>query len=288
MYKFRPLLLEDRHWLESCRNVTKHPFTALSFQSLFTWRQDYQLSISGDSSFFVIHSVHDDAYFCPCGEEDSCNAFLHFLQTNVHHPRLLYLTESQSRVLKSRGWEIRLRPDLSEYIYYSQGLAARPGFHITGSYKHKIINYQKQIPYSARFVQESDLPLLREIVARSHEQQFPYGFEIEDIHTAYNEIDHFISLGLQGVLLHTQDDRYAFLLGYENSPDMFTMSIAKYEHSLPRESTALVIHELARLVCDRYPYTNLEEDLGIEGLRRTKLLYSPIQMLDVYEAIYGK
>ena len=286
MYAFRPLLLEDQHWLKSCRDVAQHPFTALSFQSLFTWQQDYQLSISGDSSFFVIHSVHDDAYFCPCGEEDSCEAFLLFLQTKVQHPRLLYLTESQSHTLKSRGWEIRHRPDLSEYVYYSQGLAARPGFHMTGSYKYKIINYKNRIPYTTRPVRETDLPLLREIAFRSHEQAASHG--IEDLQTAYNEIDHFVSLGLEGVLLQTQDNRYAFLLGYENSPDMFTMSMAKYDPSLPRESTALVIHELSSLVCDRYPYVNLEEDLGIEGLRRTKLLYSPIRMLDVYEAIYRK
>ena len=47
----------------------------------------------------------------------------------------------------------------------------------------------------------------------------------------------------------------------------------------------MLVHELALGLCDRYPLINLEEDLGLPGLRRAKMLYSPVGKLEVYEAV---
>ena len=41
---------------------------------------------------------------------------------------------------------------------------------------------------------------------------------------------------------------------------------------------------LALKLDGEYEYINLEEDLGLEGLRRAKALYSPVGRLEVYEA----
>jgi hypothetical protein len=46
-----------------------------------------------------------------------------------------------------------------------------------------------------------------------------------------------------------------------------------------------LVHELACRLPEKYQLINLEEDLGLPGLRRAKLLYSPVDRLNVYEAI---
>ena len=51
---YRSITMEDRPWIERCRDPRKNPFTALSFTSLFTWSRDYGLEIGGDDDFFVI------------------------------------------------------------------------------------------------------------------------------------------------------------------------------------------------------------------------------------------
>ena len=53
---YRSITMEDRPWIERCRDPRKNPFTALSFTSLFTWSRDYGLEIGGDDDFFVIRS----------------------------------------------------------------------------------------------------------------------------------------------------------------------------------------------------------------------------------------
>jgi hypothetical protein len=63
------------------------------------------------------------------------------------------------------------------------------------------------------------------------------------------------------------------------------MTMVKYDLSLPPLMTPVCVHELACQLADRYPWINLEEDLGLEGLRRAKQLYSPIRQEEVYEAV---
>ena len=52
MIDFRPIRLEDRDWIIACRDVVRHLFLALSFQSLLTWQREYGLLIGGDSYFW--------------------------------------------------------------------------------------------------------------------------------------------------------------------------------------------------------------------------------------------
>ena len=75
------------------------------------------------------------------------------------------------------------------------------------------------------------------------------------------------------------------MLGYENNVDEFTMTMAKHDPSLPASMTLVIIHEMAVLLQEKYALINLEEDLGLTGLRQAKLLYSPVDRLNVYEAI---
>ena len=100
-----------------------------------------------------------------------------------------------------------------------------------------------------------------------------------------SELDLFSLLGLKGLLLETASGGRAFILGYENKPGMFTMTMAKHSPDLPPQVTAVCVHEFARALESKYPLTDLEEDLGLEGLRRAKMLYSPVERLDVYEGI---
>ena len=118
--EYRPLTMEDRDRVDKCRNNQLNPFTALTFTSLFTWRKEYGLEITGDPDYFVIRSRHDEAYFCPCGDAEKCRAFLR--DEVKSGERVVYLTREQAEALGD-GWDIRLRDDLSEYICATPALS---------------------------------------------------------------------------------------------------------------------------------------------------------------------
>ena len=275
---YRSITMEDRPWIERCRDPRKNPFTALSFTSLFTWSRDYGLEIGGDDDFFVIRSRHDGGIYCPCGDEAKCREYLSGLEPGS---RILYLTKEQAEGLGD-GWEIRLRDDLSEYICATQALALKEGFHMSHSFKDKCRQYKKRHPYEARPLEKADLPLMLEI-AREWEKADPEG--AGDLQSLEQELRFYENITLTGVMITAENGGHAFIMGYENIPGMFTMTMVKYDLSLPPLMTPVCVHELACQLADRYPWINLEEDLGLEGLRRAKQLYSPVRQEEVYEAV---
>ena len=276
---YRPLEIGDRDRVEKCRDPQLNPFTALTFTSLFTWRKEYGLDIAGDADYFVIYSRHDDAYFCPCGDGDKCKRFL---EENVKAGgSVLYLTQEQAETL-GEGWEIRKRDDLSEYICATPALALKEGFHMSHSFKDKCRQYKKRHPYEVRPMTKADLPLIIEI-ARKWEEADPEG--AGDLQVLEQEIQFYNDMTLNGVMITAENGEHAFIMGYENTPEMFTMTMVKHDLDLPLLMTPVCVHELACALEGRYPYINLEEDLGLEGLRRAKQLYSPIKQLEVYEAV---
>ena len=276
---YRPLEIEDRDRVEKCRDPQLNPFTALTFTSLFTWRKEYGLEIAGDEDYFVIRSRHDNSYFCPCGDGDKCKRFI---EENVKAGEsILYLTQEQAEALGD-GWEIRKRDDLSEYICATPALALKEGFHMSHSFKDKCRQYKKRHPYEVRPMTKADLPLIIDI-AQKWEEADPEG--AGDLQVLQEEISSFGEVTLNGVMITAENGDHAFIMGYENTPEMFTMTMVKHDLSLPLLMTPVCVHELACALADKYPYINLEEDLGLEGLRRSKLLYSPIKQLEVYEAV---
>jgi len=279
MITFRSLEPEDREWVMRCRDPREHPFTALSFTSLFSWQKTYGLTISGSRDFFVIRSWHDHAYYSPCGEKDQCLRFIRDTIRKESDARFLYLTREQSAEIQKEGFHVLLRDDLSEYISDVGSLALLEGHHATNSYKMKVRHFQKGVPFSVRPVTERDIPLLNAI-AENSAAGTAGDEDVLETETAY--FDH---LGLTGCLLETQDGRRAFILGYPDTEETFTMTMTRHEEGLPSQITAVLVHELACRLAGQYRLINLEEDLGLAGLRRAKLLYSPVDRLNVYEAI---
>ena len=147
--------------MEACRDIRANPFTALSFPSLYSWKDTYGLAIAGDADFFVVRSQHDQAYYCPCGDERKCRAFIEDVCGREKEPRFLYLTRDQGERMKKDGFFTLLRDDLSEYIASASAVALTQGHHITHSFRIKIHHFQRDTAYSVRFITEQDLPALR-------------------------------------------------------------------------------------------------------------------------------
>ena len=279
MITFRDINLSDRERIAACRDTQRNPFTTLSFPSLFSWQKTYGLSIAGDQDFFVIHSRHDNAYYCPCGDREKCVRFIQDTLKEESGARFLYLTKEQSIEMQKEGFQTLLRDDLSEYISSVGSLALLEGHHASNSYKMKVRHFQKSIPFTVRSVTERDVPLLNEIAKNGA----PNSANDEEVFQT--EMDHFERLGLTGCLLETNVGQRAFILGYPDTKDVFTMTMTKHEDGLPPQVTAVLVHELACRLAGQYRLINLEEDLGLAGLRQAKLLYSPVDRLNVYEAM---
>ena len=278
---FRSLTVEDLPWLQRCRDTAAHPFTALSAVSLVTWAETYGLTVAGDDDFFVIRSRYDGGYYAPVGRADKCAAFLEEAAGSGDSVRFVYMTETDAKALAGKGWNVHFRGDLSEYVASSSVLAMAPGTTISESFRRKCRAIARIFGgYEVVPVKAGETDCLWDISERYRDAQSSMPSDQAVLET---ELNHFGELGLQGVLLRMPDRRQAFILGYENSPEMFTMTMTRHDPTLPQEITAVCIHEFACWLRRKYPLINVEEDMGLDGLRRSKLLLSPVDFLKVYE-----
>ena len=272
--EFREIRLTDREWVERNRLRSGLPYTAYAFASLYMWRETYGLTIAGDDSFFVIHSDDYGGYFCPCGERVKCTAFLEQASEPV-----FFCGKKELQRLTAEGFRAEEMPELDEYVCSMAGLALESNEN-SPNYRRRLRKLKKEYTYQVEEIKDSNVSEVLEMLQmhlRLQEQE-----EREDLMAIKEAITHRKELGIQGILLRMESGERTFIIGYENLKDQFTMCGFLADAALPRSVIALCIHELAKAEYKEYPYCNIEEDLGLEGLRRAKRFYSPLYLEHVY------
>lgn len=277
----REITLNDKIELTKLRSES-NCLTALSFQSLYTWQDSLGLEIFLENKLCVIYSIYHKSYFCPLGDEKEYLKFIDKLVKKDQPFKIMYLSKEQAEQLKKiYNADIRINRDLSEYVYESQSLALNQK--ASRNFKRKVKNFIKNNNYEVTRICNKDIMEIEYLISEhlkdvSLDEDF---LALKRAVYAYGELD------LQGVILRGDSGNVAFLIGYENISDIFTMAMVKSTPEWQKESVSACIFEMARLICDKYKYVDMEEDLGLSGLRQMKTLYEPVGMLDAWEAEFN-
>ena len=96
-------------------------------------------------------------------------------------------------------------------------------------------------------------------------------------------LHNFEALGLTGGILHVNGKFVAFTFGMPINHETFGVHVEKADTSIDG-AYAMINYEFANRIPEQYIYINREEDLGIEGLRKAKLSYQPVTILEKYMA----
>ena len=94
-----------------------------------------------------------------------------------------------------------------------------------------------------------------------------------------NSLRLYKELGMVGGIIRVAGKIVAFCIGEPVSEDTFVVHIEKafpeIEGAYPMINQQFVLHE-----CMEYQYVNREEDTGAEGLRKAKLSYRPVFLVE--------
>lgn len=96
--------------------------------------------------------------------------------------------------------------------------------------------------------------------------------------------DSFEGLGLEGMALYADGRMVAMTMGNRLRTDTFDVNFEKAYANVPG-AYPLINREFARHIHSKYPeirYLNREEDMGLPGLRKSKLSYHPDELLEKY------
>mgnify|MGYP000046082792 FL=1 len=178
-------------------------------------------------------------------------------------------------------FQIEYDRDSADYVYESEKLATLSGKKLHGKRNH--INKFKQVneDWSYEKITKENI---EECFQMALQWRIENGCEADEEKNAemcvtLNSLRLYEELELTGGLLRVNGKVAAFTLGEEVSDDTFVVHIekafAEIQGAYPMINQQFVEHE-----CMKYKYINREEDTGAEGLRKAKLSYRPVFLVE--------
>ena len=217
----------------------------------------------------------------------------------VDEPRAQILREyfNTNRVFETEGisGKERAEPVLhfennrgdSDYVYSAEALATLAGN-----------QYRKKRNHVSRFNRSYGQFELREITAENAgvaleieklwlksvagDSTCEPTCECEEAARAVEALDNFDALGMKGAVLYVEGKPVGMTMASEINPGVLDIHFEKVIGEYADNGGYAVINKMfaERLVADGAKFINREEDIGLEGLRKAKLSYYPLTILD--------
>ena len=265
-----------------------------SFVNLSIWGRQRVAFVDG---FLVLQSQFDrrSVYPFPVGKGD----VLPVLEAIIQHAKkrgipccFTGLNRAECDLLEQHyPGKFRIQPDRNsfDYIYSIDDLADLKGRKFQKKRNH-LNRFRDNHPnWRTEPISSENLPAVREMAESwyAHRREIDphgsYALERIALDRALGNLD---SLGLEGLVLLDGDQVLAFTLASRLSEDTYDVHFEKAREDVDGAYTA-INQQMAFHLREKHPelrYLDREEDMGLEGLRKAKLSYNPVQLVEKYWA----
>jgi hypothetical protein len=263
-----------------------------------------QIHIDSDFVLIKIHS-DDDAYFISplVKDKDSFPMALDFVES-IGGGKFLGTTKWQSEIFLKRGYQLSYERDFFEYIYDTQALTTLAGKKLHS--KRNFINSFAH-PFCFRDFHPTDFKNVFEFLYRwreYHKDEHPqavfspdlyndviipknqaikddYDLELDVIERVLKNIDGF---NIFADVMEIDGRIVGFCLGQMLSSGVGAIYIEKADMSY-RGIYALLDNQFIKKRLSGARVINKQEDLGIDGIRKSKLSFCPSYFVEVFVAV---
>ena len=263
-----------------------------NFANLYLWGRQRAAFVGNNLVFFSQFNQRSVYLFpvCQGDAKEALDAIIHDAQTRDIPCRLTGLTHEDCDLLESLYPDrFRIHHDRNsfDYIYNIEDLATLKGKKFQKKRNH--LNKFKQLHPDHYFV-----PLNREnalqvedMIQRWYKQKLeadPEGdFYMEQV-AICRAMRHWEELGMEGLVLMEGDEILAMSMGSHLAANTFDV---QFEKAIDETAYVAMCSGFASYLMEKHPtlqYLNREDDLGIEGLRKSKLAYNPVFMIEKHWA----
>lgn len=303
--EFLEVSINDKPLFDRYFKTFQPQISEMTFSNIFMWRNYYGFRYAEICGMLCIISVGRNwpAFaFAPVGEYEEQKVDLvvaalreYFMQRGwrlrlerVDAAAMQYLKKyalSEGDILYSR--------DNSDYIYLSSDLVSLKGKKFDGKRNHinkfkKTYSYE-YVGFDSESVQDMLLEECRRILeewclARNGETGSD---ELRHEMDANMELlNNFRELDCKGALIKVDGRFEAFTVGEMLNNDTAVIHIEKANARI-NGLYAFINQQFCEKQWKNVRYINREQDLGLQGLRKAKLSYNPVQMIDKYIIIAG-
>ena len=281
---FYPVDIKHLQIIEDIRQKYRHDTSSHAFQLLYLWREVMGLTVAVGEDFFVVRSTWrgENAYFFPCGDSEKTR---NFLQSHVEEEnfRLCYMRRCDVLFLQEQfpgRFEVSYDRDACEYLYGRAEQAAMIG--------SEFIRLRTKLHHLEREYRLECFPLTAENAGEAGDVTLQWADrhvalpKFNDVSVTLEALSLLDALGLSGILAYINGKPTSFAIGCPIAPSVYDLCLMKH-CTTARGMSSYVLRDLCRRLPEKYSIINLEEDLGIEGLKTHKEELRPIGLVGIWE-----
>ncbi len=296
---FEPVSFQNepvvRHYMESFgENSCQHSFT-----SMFSLYEKYGDSVCERDGFLYVWRKHLSregvrVYLAPMGDGDFHAAYARLME-DAHacgqKVALQTVSQAQKDIIESLfpdKFAITESRDDAEYLYTSQKLATLPGKKLVNK-RHDANHYWRTYGPRTQVTRITQADFSE--VWAFEQKWLKQCWEDHDrdalqreARTIEKQLEHFDRLRISGIVLRLDGEVRGFGYGTPISDSCYDALIEKGDREIQHIYRVLNQEAVKQCAMD-YTYVNREEDVGVQGLRASKLAYQPDLLLKKYRVI---
>ncbi|EJO5347570.1 DUF2156 domain-containing protein [Clostridium botulinum] len=298
MLNFKRLTINDKNLFDGY--IRAHNFFSCeySFTTLYIWRKalDIKYAIYKGALIIKKKDFNDEYHFMqPLGyNKENLKDIVEVLMDYKKEKSIKYLFEDLTydfiKELKALYKEeevynniiIEEDRDNFDYLYESKKLISLSGKKLHGKknhYNYFVKNYNYDIrDFDEEGVIEDSLRISEIWYEKNHTKDKHLLYELQSIKDMCNNMN---ALGLKGMAVYIDGEIVGFSIGEIFSDDIAIIHIEKANKDI-RGAYTFVNKAFIENYFSHVPIINREQDLGIEGLRKAKLSYSPLDFEKKY------
>ena len=286
--EFRKPVIEDKAMVTGYIKQKKTRSCEDTFGNLLLWARFYNVHIAEVEGMLVSATLGEQLSFhypYGTGNAKKCiETLMDYAKEQGQEFCMHCVTPEDFEQLESLfpgEFEIEYDRDIADYVYEAEKLCNLSGKKYHGKKNHvnkfkKIYENWEYVSMSSENVEEAFQLLLKwknlNLCMEDHEKN-------AESCVASNFLRLFEELDVCGGLLRVDGQAVAFSIGEQVCDDTMVVHIEKalteYEGAYSMINQQFVEHE-----CSHVVYVNREEDTGDEGLRKAKMSYKPVFMVE--------
>lgn len=295
MLEFRDIDISDKNRIICALRKSDFMGCEYSFANNMAWKRLCDSKITFYKDFYISCAFNTDdnipVFTFPSGDGDYASVISEMKKYTDHLGVPLKISGLTNRTLPILNelfddqFVVDADRDSFDYIYNSADL-----INLSGKKYHSKRNHLarfNELSYSFTPITDNDIDDCIHFSTvtynnKSSENEHSFIAEQYAINTYFS---YFNELQLNGGIIRVDGNIVAVTIGEKLNSDTFCVHIEKADISYPG-IYAGVNNLFAREFASDSMYINREEDLGIEGLRKSKLSYKPAFLLEKYTATF--
>ena len=271
-YAFSPIRLSDGDTLERIREKHKPLLSDYTFSLLYCWQTKLNLGVYVEDDLFVIRAENE--FFFPVGEEKKVIAFIRKLLKLEKNVKFRFCDENMKRLVALHfgdGARYQIAEEDCDYLICNKAMNGLIGKNLSKRRKEYNAFLKKHENIKVERIDQNNINRV-DLLSQNNHCEF---IEAERI-----GIRDYFALGLVGIIISSSGEDIGFAICSQKDEETLQGHFMK-NVCADRGATFHLLKTCIDYFSDTYTFTNIEDDMGMEGLRFFKKSLDP-EIINAY------